>query len=63
MRCQSVDNTESKQKLILLPNLIDNLEEKSGDEVKSKMIYITPGAPKFKIVFPEDDEIINHPKL
>jgi hypothetical protein len=61
--CQLIENSELKEILILQLHLINNLEAKFGDEVKNKRIYKTPGAPRFKIVCPENDEDIIAPNL
>jgi hypothetical protein len=53
-----IENTKSKETLILQIHLINNLEAKFGDEGKSKRIYKTPGTPRFKIVCPENNENI-----
>jgi hypothetical protein len=39
------------------------LEAKFGDEVKSKRVYKTPGTPRFKIVFPDNDDDIIEPNV
>jgi hypothetical protein len=39
------------------------LEAKFGDSVKNKRVYNTPGTPRFKIVFPENDDDIIEPNL
>jgi hypothetical protein len=44
-----IENAESKEILILQPHLINNLEAKFGDEVKSKRVYKTPGTPRLKL--------------
>jgi hypothetical protein len=53
-----IENAELKEILILQPHLINNLEVKFGDEVKSKRVYKTPGTPRFKIVCLENNEDI-----
>jgi hypothetical protein len=58
LSCQLIENAESKEILILQPHMINNLEAKFGDEVKSKRVYITPGTPRFKIVWPDNDDDI-----
>jgi hypothetical protein len=63
LSCQLIENAESKEILILQPHLIKNLEAKFGDEVKNKMVYKTPGTPRFKIVQPENDDDIIEPNL
>jgi hypothetical protein len=63
LSCQLILNTESKEILILQPHLINNLEAKSGDEVKRKRVYKTPGTPRFKIVCPDNDDDIIEPNL
>jgi hypothetical protein len=49
LSCQLIENAESKEILILQPHLINNLEAKFGDEVKSKRVYKTPGTPRLKL--------------
>jgi hypothetical protein len=39
LSCQLFENAESKEILILQPHLINKLEAKFGDEVKSKRVY------------------------
>jgi hypothetical protein len=63
LSCQLIENTESKEILILQPHLINNLEANFGDEEKNKGIYKTPGTPRFKIICPENDEDIIEPNL
>jgi hypothetical protein len=63
LSCQLIENAESKEILILPPHLINNLEAKFGDEVKSKRVYKTPGTPRFKIVLPDNDDDIIEPNL
>jgi hypothetical protein len=63
LSCQLIENIELKEILILQPHLINNLEAKFGDEVKSKRVYKTPGTPRFKIVCPENDDDIIEPDL
>jgi hypothetical protein len=58
-----IENTESKQILKLQSHLINNLEAKFRDEVKSKRVYKTPGISRFKIVFPGNDHDIIEPNL
>jgi hypothetical protein len=58
-----IENAESKKKLILQAHLMNNLEAKFGDEVKSKRVYKTPGLTRFKIVCPENDDDIIEPNL
>jgi hypothetical protein len=58
-----IENAESKEILILQPHLINNLEANFGGEVKNKRVYKTPGASRFKIVHPENDEDIIEPNL
>jgi hypothetical protein len=59
LSCQLIENAELKEILILQPHLINNLEAKFGDEVKSRRVYKTPGTPRFKVVCPDyDDDII-----
>jgi hypothetical protein len=58
-----IENSESKEILILQPHMINNLESKFGDEVKNKRVYKTPGTPRFKIVCPENDDDIIEPNL
>jgi hypothetical protein len=45
-----------KGNIYIQPHLINNLEAKFGDEVKSKSVNKTPGTPRFKIVCPENDD-------
>jgi hypothetical protein len=63
LSCQLIENSESKEILILQPHLINNLEAKFGDEVKSKRVYKTPGTPRFKIVCLANDDDIIEPNL
>jgi hypothetical protein len=63
LSCQLIANAESKEVLILQPHLINNLEAKFGDEVKSKRVYKTLGTPRFKIVCPDNDDDIMEPNL
>jgi hypothetical protein len=58
-----IENAESKEILILQRHLINNLEAKFGDEVKSKRVYKTPGTSRFKIVCPDNDDDIIEPDL
>jgi hypothetical protein len=58
---QLIENAESKEILILQLHLINNLEAKFGDEVKSKRVYKTPGIQRFKIVFHDNDDDIIEP--
>jgi hypothetical protein len=58
-----IENAELKEILIIQPHLINTLEAKFGDEVKSKRVYKSPGTPRFKIVCPENDEDIDEPNL
>jgi hypothetical protein len=58
-----IENAESKEILILQPHLINNLEVKFGDEVKSQKVYKTLGTPRFKIVCPDNDDDIIEPNL
>jgi hypothetical protein len=53
-----IKDTELKKILILQPHLINNLEAKILDKVKSKRIYKTLGIPRFKIVCSENDDDI-----
>jgi hypothetical protein len=55
---QLIEHTESKERLILQPHLINKFEAKFGDEVKNKRIYKTPGTLRFKNFCPENDEDI-----
>jgi hypothetical protein len=49
---QLIENAESKEILILQPHLINNLEAKFGDEVKSKRVCpMLRGQSKFMIYF------------
>jgi hypothetical protein len=63
LSCQLIENAESKEILILQPHMINSLEAKFRDEVKSKRIYKTPGTPRFKIVHPENGDDIMKPNL
>jgi hypothetical protein len=45
-----IEDLESKSILILQSNLINNLESKFGQEACNKVVYKTPGNPRFKIV-------------
>jgi hypothetical protein len=63
LSCQLIENSESKEIFILQPHLINDLEAKFGDEVKSKRVYKTPGTPRFKTVCPENDDGIIEPNL
>jgi hypothetical protein len=63
LRCQLIENAESKEILILQPHLINNLDAKFGDEVKSKRVYKTPGTPRFMISCPENNVNIIEPNL
>jgi hypothetical protein len=63
LSCQLIENEELKEVLILQIHLINNLEAKFGDEVKSKTVYKTPGTPRFKIVCPDNDDDIIEPNL
>jgi hypothetical protein len=58
LSCQLIENAESKEIFILQPHLINNLEAKFGDEVKSKRVYKTLRTPRFKIVCRENDDNI-----
>jgi hypothetical protein len=58
-----IENAESHVILILQTHLINNLESKFGDEVKSKQIYETPGTPIFKVICADNDEDIIEPDL
>jgi hypothetical protein len=61
LSCQLIENVELKEILILQPHLINNLEARFGDEVKSKRDYKTSGTPRFKIVPPDNDDDIIEP--
>jgi hypothetical protein len=50
LNCQLIENTESKNILILQPLLINNLDAKFGNEVKNERVLKTSGTPRFKIV-------------
>jgi hypothetical protein len=50
LTCQLIENTESKNILILQPLLINNLDAKFGNEVKNERVLKTSGTPRFKIV-------------
>jgi hypothetical protein len=63
LSCQLIENAELKEILILQPHIINNLEAKFGDEVKSKRVYKTPGTPRFKIVHPKSFEDNIEPNL
>jgi hypothetical protein len=63
LSCQLIENAELKEILILQPHLINNLEAKFGDEVKSKRVYKTPETPRFKIVCPDNDDDMIEPNL
>jgi hypothetical protein len=63
LSCQLIKNTKSREILILQPHLINNLEAKFGDEVKSKRVYKTLVTPRFKIVCPDNDDDIIEPNL
>jgi hypothetical protein len=58
LSCQLIENSESKEILIIQPHLINNLEAKFGDEVKNKRVCKTPGTSRLKIFCPENDEDI-----
>jgi hypothetical protein len=48
--CQLIEKAESKKLLILQPHLINNVEVKFGDKVKSKRVYNTPRALALKMM-------------
>jgi hypothetical protein len=56
-----IENTKLKEILILQPHLINDLEAKFGDKLKSKRVYKTPGTPRFKNFQPKNDENIIEP--
>jgi hypothetical protein len=51
-----MEDSDLKLISILQPHLINNLETKFGHEVCNRRVYITPGTPRFKIVYPDDDD-------
>jgi hypothetical protein len=58
--CCVIEDLESKSILILQPHLINNLEDKVGQEVCNKRVYKTPVLPRFKNVCPAaDDDVID----
>jgi hypothetical protein len=60
LSCQVLDNQAQDKILILQPHLINNLRGKFEDEVFGKGTYKTPGAPRFKVVCPdENSELID----
>ena len=54
LSCRVIE--DEKRILILQPHLINNLQAKFGNEVEKKRVYKTPGTPRFKIVWPSNDD-------
>ena len=55
LSCRVIEDVKMNRILILQPHLINNLQAKFGEEVVNKRAYRTPGTPRFKIVWPDDE--------